>query len=206
MLDVNAVRSQFPALNQKFNGKPAVFFDNPGGTQVPQRVIDAVVGYYTTSNANTHGLFETSKRSDVIIDDARQALADLLGADVDEVIFGNNMTSLSFALSHALAHEFGPEDEIVITRLDHDANIMAWVRMAEDSGATVRWADIDVETGTRDMEHVESLMNPRTKLVSVGYASNASGTVNDVQQIVQWAKAHGATTFIDAVQFVPVQP
>lgn len=203
MLDVNAVRSQFPALNQEFNGKPAVFFDTPGGTQVPQQVIDAMVSYLTSSNANTHGLFETSRRSDAIIDNARQAVADLLGADVDEVIFGNNTTSLAFALSHALVHEFGPEDEIVITRLDHDANIMPWVRMGEDSGATVRWADIDVETGTLDMEHVKSLINPRTKLVSVGYASNATGTINDVATIIGWAKEAGAYSFIDAVQYAP---
>ena len=203
MLDVNAVRRQFPALNHKFDGKPAVFFDTPGGTQVPRKVIDAMVNYLTSSNANTHGLFETSRRSDAMIDNARQAVADLLGADVDEVIFGNNMTSLSFALSHALVHEFDPEDEIVVTRLDHDANIMPWVRMGEDSGATVRWADIDMETGTLDMDHVKSLINPRTKLVSVGYASNATGTINDVATIIGWAKEAGAYSFIDAVQYAP---
>ncbi|MCB0043932.1 MAG: cysteine desulfurase-like protein [Caldilineaceae bacterium] len=203
MFDIQAVRSNFPALRQSFNGRPAVFFDNPGGTQVAQPVIDAMTDYLIRSNANTHGVFETSMRSDAVIAHARQAVADLLGADTDEVIFGNNMTSLTFALSHALAPEFGPEDEIVVTRLDHDANIMPWVMLAEDRGATVRWADVDLETCTLDMAHLHSLINEKTKLVAVGYASNASGTINDVKTIIGWAKEAGAYTFIDAVQYAP---
>lgn len=203
MLDVRAVRREFPALNESFNGRPGIFFDNPGGTQVHQSVIDAMTDYMIRRNANTHGVFETSVRSDAVIDAARQAVADLLGAERDEVVFGNNMTSLAFALSRALAHEFGPGDEIVVTRLDHDANIMPWVRMAEDAGATVRWADIDMETCTLDMEHLRSLINTRTKLVAVGYASNAAGTINDVRTVVRWAREAGALSFIDAVQYAP---
>ena len=203
MLDIQAIRSQFPALQELYNGKPAIFFDNPGGTQVPQRVIDAFADYLTRRNANTHGLFETSRRTDAVIDQARQASADLLGADVDEIVFGNNTTSLNFALSHALAAEFGPGDEIVLTRLDHDANVAPWLMMAEDRGAQVRWADIDVENCTLDMEHLHSLITPRTKLVAVGYASNASGTINDVNTVIGWAKAVGAYSFIDAVQYAP---
>ncbi|MEZ4863816.1 MAG: cysteine desulfurase-like protein [Caldilineaceae bacterium] len=203
MFDVNAVRQQFPALHELFDGRPGIFFDNPGGTQVPQQVISAISDYLVRSNANTHGVFVTSRRSDAIIAEARQAAADLLGAQVDEIVFGNNMTSLTFALSHALAHELGPGDEVVVTRLDHDANISPWLRMAEDAGAQVRWAEVDTESCILDMEQLQSLITPRTKLVAVGYASNATGTVNDVQTIIGWAKAVGAYTFIDAVQYAP---
>lgn len=203
MLDVESVRAQFPALHESYNGQPAVFFDNPGGTQVPRRVIDAMTDYLVRRNANTHGAFETSRRTDAVIDRARQAAADLLGADAGEIVFGNNMTSLTFHLSRSLAEAFGPGDEIVVTRLDHDANIMPWVMMAEDTGAAVHWADVDMETCTLDMEHLQSLITPRTKLVAVGYASNASGTINDVKTIIGWAKANGAYSYVDAVQYAP---
>ena len=201
MLNVHALRAQFPALNELYNGRPAIFFDNPGGTQVPQRVIDAMVDYLTRRNANTHGVFETSQRSDLVIDAARQAAADLLGATSEEIVFGNNTTSLSFAMMHALQADFAPGDEIVVTRLDHDANVAPWLMLAEDSGATVRWCDVDVESCTLDMEHLQSLINPRTKLVAVGMASNATGTINDVKTIIGWAKAVGAYSYIDAVQY-----
>lgn len=202
-LNAQAVRSQFPALSESYNNRPAVFFDNPGGTQVHSSVIDAMVDYLTRRNANTHGLFETSIRSDLVIERARRAAADLLNADVDEVVFGNNMTSLTFALMHALAAEFGPGDEIVVTRLDHDANIAPWLMMAEDRGATVRTVDIDMESCTLDMTHFRSLISRRTKLVAVGYASNATGTINDVATIVGWAREVGAYSFVDAVQYAP---
>jgi cysteine desulfurase family protein (TIGR01976 family) len=203
MLDIHAVRAQFPALQESYNGRPGVFFDNPGGTQVHESVIAAMTDYLTRRNANTHGVFETSIRSDAVIDYARQAAADLLGAETSEVVFGNNMTSLTFALGRSLAAEFGPEDEIVVTRLDHDANVAPWLMLAEDTGAQVRWADVDVETCTIDMEHMQSLINPRTRLVAVGYASNAVGTINDVATVVKWAKEAGAYTYIDAVQYAP---
>lgn len=201
--DVNSLRAQFPALNELYNGRPAVFFDNPGGTQVPRSVIDAVSDYYTRRNSNTHGLFETSRRSDEVIDAARQAAADLLGADSDEIVFGNNMTSLTFALMHALAAEFGPGDEIVVTRLDHDANVAPWLMLAEDRGATVRWVDVDPENCTLDMAHFKSCISQRTRLIAVGYASNATGTINDVRQVVEWARQVDAYSFIDAVQYAP---
>lgn len=203
MLDVAAVRRQFPALAQEYQGRPAVFFDNPGGTQVHESVITAMTDYLTRRNANTHGVFATSVLSDATIDYARQAAADLLGAAPAEVVWGNNMTSLTFALSHALAAEFGPQDEIVVTRLDHDANVSPWVMLGDDTGAQVRRADVDIETCTLDMEHMQSLIGPRTRLVAVGYASNAVGTINDVKTIIGWAKAVGAYTFIDAVQYAP---
>lgn len=203
MFDVLAIRQQFPAFSERYNGRPATFFDNPGGTQVHESVIRAMTDYMTRCNANTHGVFATSRLSDEIIDNARQAAADLLGAAPEEVIFGNNMTSLTFALGRSLAAEFGPDDEIVVTRLDHDANIWPWVMMAEDTGAQVRWADVDIETCTLDMDHLQSLINERTRLVAVGYASNAVGTVNDVKTIISWAKAVGAYSYIDAVQYAP---
>lgn len=206
MLDVQAVRRQFPALQELFGGRPGIFFDNPGGTQVPQSVIDAISNYYIRSNANVHGAFVTSQRSDAIIAEARQAAADLLGAATDEVAFGNNMTSLTFALMHTLAHEVKPGDEIIVTRLDHDANVAPWLRLAEDTGATIQWADVDTENCTLDMAHMRSLITEKTKLVAVGYASNATGTVNDVKTIVDWAKAAGAFSFIDAVQYAPHGP
>jgi cysteine desulfurase family protein (TIGR01976 family) len=203
MLDIQAIRRQFPALQELFEGRPGIFFDNPGGTQVPQRVINAITNYYVRSNANTHGAFITSQRSDAIIDEARQAAADLLGAARDEIVFGNNMTSLTFALSHTLAHEISAGDEIIVTRLDHDANVSPWLRLAEDTGAEIRWADVDTENCTLDMAHMQSLISPRTKLVAVGYASNATGTINDVKTIIDWAKNAGALSFIDAVQYAP---
>ena len=201
--DVNAVRSLFPALQESYNGRPAVFFDNPGGTQVPHAVIDAMTDYLTRRNSNTHGLFETSARSDAVIDHARQAAADLLGAASDEVVFGNNMTSLTMAMMHSLAHEFGPRDEIIVTRLDHDANVAPWMLMAEDRGARIQTVDIDPETCTLDMAHFQSLLSERTKLVAVGYASNATGTINDVRTVVGWAKQVGAYSYVDAVQYAP---
>ena len=203
MLDIQAVRRQFPALQELFGGRPGIFFDNPGGTQVPQSVIDAVTNYYIRSNANVHGAFVTSQRSDAIIAEARQAAADLLGADVDEIVFGNNMTTLAFALMHTLAHEIKTGDEIIVTRLDHDANVAPWLRLAEDTGAQVQWADIDTENCTLDMAHMRSLISERTKFIAIGYASNATGTVNDVQTIVDWAKEAGALSFVDAVQYAP---
>lgn len=203
MLDPREIRRQFPALQEEFNGRPAIFFDNPGGTQVHVSVIEAMVGYMVRSNANTHGVFETSRRTDRVIEGAHQAMADLFNCDIDEVVFGNNMTSLSFAMSRSLGREFRPGDEIVVTRLDHDANVMPWVTAAQDAGATVQWADADVETGTLDMDDLRQKITPRTKLVAVGYASNATGTINDVATIVGWAREVGALTYIDAVQYAP---
>jgi cysteine desulfurase family protein (TIGR01976 family) len=206
MLNVHALRAQFPALNELYNGRPALFFDNPGGTQVPQRVIDAMVDFLTRRNSNTHGLFETSRRTDETIDHARQAAADLLGASTQEIVFGNNMTSLTFHLSRSLRGEFGPQDEIILTRADHDANVAPWLLLAEETGAQVQWAEMDTECCTLDMEHLRSLITERTKLVAVGYASNASGTINDVKTITGWAHEVGAYSFIDAVQYAPHGP
>ena len=201
-LDLGWARAQFPALKQEVNGYPAVFFDGPGGTQVPQRVIDAMRDYLVRSNANTHGAFATSRRSDEIIATAHAAVADLLGCDADEVIFGPNMTTLTFALSRALGRELRAGDEVVVTRLDHDANVAPWVALAE-RGAVIRTVDIHVEDCTLDMADLRRQINERTRLVAVGYASNAVGSINDVAEIIRLAHGVGALAFIDAVHYAP---
>ncbi|MBS1251738.1 MAG: Cysteine desulfurase SufS [Anaerolineales bacterium] len=202
--DVDTIRDQFPALSQTIGGQPAVFLDNPGGTQVPQAVIDTMTGYLTHHNANRGGAFATSRRSDDILEAARAAAADLVNAAVPaEIVFGPNMTTLTFSLSRALAREIKPGDEIIVTRLDHDANIAPWLFAAEDRGATVRWADFDVEDCTLEMASLRELINERTKIVAVGYASNATGTINDVAAITRWAHEAGALVFVDAVQYAP---
>jgi cysteine desulfurase family protein (TIGR01976 family) len=201
-LDIAWARAQFPALAQKVNGHPVIFFDGPGGTQVPQRVIDSMRDYLVRSNANTHGAFATSQRSDEIIATAHSAVADLLGCDADEVVFGPNMTTLTFALSRALGRELGPGDEVVVTRLDHDANVAPWVAL-EERGAVIRTVDIHVEDCTLDMADLGGQITERTRLVAVGYASNAVGTINDVAEIVRLAHAVGARAFIDAVHYAP---
>jgi len=206
-IETSWLRSQFPALAQTVDGRPAVFLDNPGGTQVPQAVIDAVAGYLASSNANHGGAFATSRRSDEILHEAHQAMADMLNAaSADEIVFGPNMTTLTFSVSRALGREIGPGDEIVVTRMDHDANITPWVTMAEDRGATVRWVDFDVEDYTLDMAGLRDLLNERTKILAIGYASNALGTVNDVATAVDWAHDAGALAFVDAVQYAPHGP
>ena len=204
-LDVTWVRAQFPALAQEVNGRTAIFFDGPGGTQVPQRVIDAMCDYLARSSANTHGAFATSRRSDEIIAGAHAAVADLLGCAADEVVFGPNMTTLTFALSRAFGRDLKPGDEIVVTRLDHDANVAPWVAL-EERGAVIRFADINVEDCTLDMEGLKNLINARTRLIAVGYASNALGTINDVAEVVRLAHAVGALVFIDAVHYAPHGP
>jgi cysteine desulfurase family protein (TIGR01976 family) len=204
---VRAVRAQFPALSQTLNDQPVVFLDNPGGTQVHVSVVDAMTDYLLHHNANHGGAFATSQRSDEILHEAHVAMADMLNAaSPDEIVFGPNMTTLTLGISRALAREIGPGDEIVVTRMDHDANISPWLLVAEDRGATIRWAEFDVEDYTLDMEGLRALINDRTKVVAVGYASNALGTVNDVTTIIRWAHEAGALAFIDAVQYAPHGP
>ncbi len=202
-LDLTWVRSQFPSLAQTVNGHPAVFFDGPGGTQVPQRVIDAISDYLRRDNANSGGNYPTSRRTDAVIVAAREAMADFFHCAADEVIFGQNMTALTFGISRAIGRDLGPGDEIVVTRLDHDANVSPWLTMAEDRSLTVRWAEIHDEDCTLDMADLASKINAKTKLVAVGYASNAVGTINPVKEIVRLAHAAGALAFIDAVHYTP---
>jgi cysteine desulfurase family protein (TIGR01976 family) len=201
-LDLEWIRAQFPALSQTENGHSVVFFDGPGGTQVPGAVIDAIAKYMTTSNANSHGLFSTSRRTDAMVAEAREAVADLLGCTAEEVIFGANMTTLTFAFSRAIGRALQPGDEIVVTRLDHDANVASWLALQE-KGIKIRMVDIHVEDCTLDLSHLQTLLNKRTKVVAVGYASNAVGTINNIAQISQLAHAVGAWVFVDAVHYAP---
>jgi cysteine desulfurase family protein (TIGR01976 family) len=207
MVDLSHVRQQFPSLSQVQADHPVVFFDNPGGTQVPQRVIDAMTGYLLNDNANHDGAFATSQRSDAMLDEAHRAMADMLGAgDAAEIMFGANMTTLTFALSRTLGQWIKPGDEVIVTRLDHDANITPWVLMARDAGAVVKWVDFDVEDCTLKLSNLEQQLSKRTKIVACGYASNAVGTINDVKTIVTMAHSAGALAFIDAVQYAPHGP
>lgn len=202
-LDLASLRTQFPSLAKTVNGHPAVFFDGPGGTQVPQRVIDAISNYLRRDNANSGGRYATSQRSDTVVADARAAMADFFHCETDEVVFGQNMTSLTFAFSRAIGRDLKPGDEIVVTRLDHDANVSPWLTMAEDRGVTVRCAEIDDEDCTLDLDDFASKINAKTKLVAVGYASNAVGTINPVKQIVQLAHRVGSLAYVDAVHYTP---
>jgi|SRR5579872_84308 cysteine desulfurase family protein (TIGR01976 family) len=202
-LDLTYVRSQFPSLHQTVNGHPAAFLDGPGGTQVPQRVIDAISDYLRHDNANTGGAYSTSRHTDAMIAEARAAMADFFHSAADEVVFGPNMTTLTFAMSRAIGRELRPGDEIVVTRLDHDANVSPWTTMAEDRGVTVRWAEIHDADCTLDLADLASKINAKTKLVAAGYASNAVGTINPVKEIVQLAHKVGALAYIDAVHYGP---
>ncbi len=198
-LDLSSYRAHFPAL-----AKDAVYFDNPGGTQVPQQTIDRMVNYLIETNANHEGAFPTSQASDRMIDDSRQTMADFLNAGhPQEIIFGPNMTSLAFKLSRSLAGELTPQDEFIVTRLDHDANIAPWTIIAAERGCKVHWLDFDVEDCTLRLDQYEGLLNERTKFVAVGYASNAVGTINPVRQMVKLAHEAGAMCLVDAVQYAP---
>jgi len=197
-LDLQAIRAQFPALTSGL-----VYFDNPGGTQVPNRVIDRMVDYLVTKNANHEGAFPTSQRSDALVEQAHQAMAEMLNAAPDEIVFGANMTTLTLHLSRSIARELQPGDEIIVTRLDHDANISPWMHVAEDRGCTLRWLDFDVEDCTLRLADLESLLSKRTRLVAVGYASNAVGTINPVERIIELAHQAGAWCIVDAVQYAP---
>jgi cysteine desulfurase family protein (TIGR01976 family) len=204
VFDVAALRAEFPALAREHDGRPSVFLDGPGGTQVPQRVIDAVADYYRDMNANAGGAFPTSERSDAMVEEAHAAVADFLGAATpDEVKFGYNMSTLTLHIGRSIGATLGPGDEIVVTTLDHEANVSTWQAMAADRGVTVRTVDIHEDDVTLDIEDLESKLGPRTRLVAVGYASNAVGTVNPVREIVARAHEVGALTYVDAVAFAP---
>ncbi|MCB9451195.1 MAG: cysteine desulfurase-like protein [Anaerolineaceae bacterium] len=204
----DAVRPLFPALNQPITGTTyPVFFDNPAGTQVPTGVIQAVTDYYTHMNANSGGVFATSRHSDAMVRATREKVADFLNApSPDEIVFGPNMTTLNFSLSRALAKTLKPGDEIVLTRMDHDANVAPWLRIAEDYGLVVRWVDIVEHDCTLDMDSLEAALTDKTRVVATVHTSNAVGTINPVAQIAQMAHAAGAYYVVDAVQSAPHVP
>lgn len=216
-IDLSPVRSQFPALALQDGGRPAVFFDGPGGTQVPQRVIDAMGRYLVQSNANHHGAFRTSRESDAILTAAHQAMADFLNApSADEIIFGPNMTTLAFQFSRAIGRALAPGDEVIITRLDHDANRAPWLALQE-RGVIIREVDFDprdatllVDTSRHSREAgspLADLLGPRTRLVAIGYASNAVGSINPIKRIAEIVHAAGRRwLWVDAVHYAPHGP
>src|SRR3954468_13194936 len=199
--DVNAVRARFSALDT-----PTAFFDGPGGTQVPDSVIEAIAGYLRTSNANLGGPFETSRRSDEAVEAAHEAAARFLGASPEEVGFGQNMTTLNFALTRTVGREFDAGDEIVVTRLDHDANVAPWLELAQDLGLTIRHADLREEDCTLDLADLERQLSEKTRVVAFPWASNAVGSVTDVRRVADLAHEAGALAWVDAVHYAPHGP
>ena len=206
-IDVAAVRGHFPALARTLDGVPIAYLDGPGGTQVPRECIDAMAAYLERSNANHGGAFATSAETDALLHDAHAAGADLLGAhDADEIVFGPNMTTLTFAMSRAIGRDLAPGDEIVVTRLDHDANVAPWLEVAEDRGFTIRWLELAEDGARLDLDALDRVLTPLTRVVAVGLASNAVGTITDVGRVVEAAHAVGAIAYVDAVHAAPHLP
>lgn len=198
---VSEIRARFPALQRWEGGHPVAYFDGPGGTQVPREVVEAMVDYLYHHNANTHWAYPTSAETDALLAGAREAAADLLNAGSDEIVFGNNMTTLTFHLSRALGRQWGTNDEVIVTELDHHANVAPWREMARDRGITVRTVRMDPVSGTLDWDDLRRAFSTRTRLLAIGAASNALGTINDVAAATQLAHEHGALCFVDAVHY-----
>ncbi|GAA0272223.1 cysteine desulfurase-like protein [Streptomyces polychromogenes] len=200
-LDVTSIRAQYPAFSDD-----SVWLDAPAGTQMPQSVIDAIADAYRAGIGNLHGAFPASARSDAIVAEARQAVADLVGGSPDGVVFGPNMTTLTYRFAATLAKTWGPGDEIVLSTLDHDANLRPWVQAAEAAGATVRYAELEVPSGELPAEQYRHLVGPRTRLVAVTAASNILGTMPDLPRIAEITRAAGALLFVDGVHATPHMP
>ena len=201
------LRKQFPSLELQVKDRPAVFLDGPGGTQTPQRVIDAMSQYLVQNNSNLGGAFITSQRTEWVAAEARQAMADFFHAKrPEEIVFGQNMTSLTFAMSRAISRTWNPGDEIIVTWLDHDANITPWVLAARDRGVKTRWLEFQLEDCTLNLDHFTELLNEKTRLVAVTYASNAVGSIVDVAQVTKLAHQVGALVYVDAVHYTPHNP
>lgn len=200
--DVAWVREQFPSLRLQVDGHAATFLDGPAGTQVPKQVIEAVENYFVNANANTCGAFETSRRNDAMIAATRRAMADFFNCDPNEVVFGQNMTTITFALARAIGRELKAGDEIMVTTLDHDANVAPW-RALEEKGVVIRQVDIHEEDCTLDLEDLKRKITPKTKVIAAGYASNMVGTINPIAEITKLAHAAGALMFVDAVHYAP---
>ncbi len=201
-LDLNLVRRQFPSLD-----RPAVFFDNPGGTQIAKPSLDRINRYLLECNANHEGVFATSIASDEVLDEAHRAMADFYNAaSPEEIVFGNNMTTITLHISRSISREWKEGDEIVVTRLDHDANVTPWVLAAQDRGVKVNWVDFDVEDGTLELDELQKILERKPRLLAVGYASNSLGTINPVKKIIKMAHDIGTMVYIDAVQYAPHGP
>lgn len=206
-LNTSAIRAQFPALRREENGSTVAWFDGPGGSQVPHSVIDAISTFLTHGGSNHGGAFAASRDSEAVHEEARSAIADLYGAREDDyVVFGMNMTSLNFALSRAVSANWSPGDEVVVTRLDHDANVSPWLRAAADRGVTVKWVPFDTDTYRLDLDRLAEIVSPRTKLVAMTHASNAIGTIVDVAAATEIAHGVGALSVVDAVHYAPHGP
>jgi cysteine desulfurase family protein (TIGR01976 family) len=201
-LNLSAIRSQFPSLN-----RPAIFFDNPGGTQIAKQSLDRINKYLLECNANHEGAFATSVASDAVLDEAHRAMADFYNAaSPEEIIFGNNMTTLTLYISRSISRDWKEGDEIVVTRLDHDANVTPWVLAVQDRGVKVNWVDFDVEDGTLKLEDLQKALERKPRLLAVGYASNSLGTINPVAKIIKMAHEAGTLVYVDAVQYAPHGP
>jgi cysteine desulfurase family protein (TIGR01976 family) len=201
-LDLSAIRNQFPSLD-----RPAIFFDNPGGTQIVKQSLDRINRYLIECNANHGGAFATSIASDAVLNEAHQAMADFYNASsAQEIVFGNNMTTLTLHISRSISREWKEGDEIVVTRLDHDANVTPWVLAAQDRGVKVNWVDFDVEDGTLKLDDLQKALERKPRLLAVGYASNGLGTINPVEKIVEMAHEAGTMVYVDAVQYAPHGP
>ncbi len=201
-LDIGKLRSEFPSLSRKYNGNPLIYFDGPGGTQVPQRVIDAVTAYYASCNANVGDAFQTSVETDEVVNAAREAMADLLNAaSADQIIFGPNMTTITFNIARSFGDMLERGDEIVVTNLDHDANVTPWTEL-EAHGAVIHSVPV-LPNGTLDMLELGNVLNSRTKLLTITHASNAIGTIPEVKLATEMAHRAGAWVYVDAVQYVP---
>ena len=200
---IQDIRSQFPALTRAHNGYPVAYFDGPGGTQVPRSVVEAMNDYLFNHNANTHWGYPTSDETDRLIEESRHAFADLFNASPDEVVFGQNMTTLTFGLARALGRSFAEGDEIIVTELDHHGNVDTWRSLEKDRGVVIRVLPMDPETGELELRELPGLLNERTRLVAVGAASNAIGTISDVAPVCRMAREAGALSFVDAVHFAP---
>ena len=203
LASVDEIRAHFPALGRRHNGHPVAYFDGPGGTQIPQVVGDAIATYLFHHNANTHWAYPTSNETDAAVLAARHALADFLNAPPDSVVFGPNMTSLTFHLARALGRDWGRGDVVVVTDLDHHANIDPWRDLAAERQVTIRTVPFDPATGQLNMDAFEDALGPDTRLVAIGAASNALGTINDVQRLTAMARAAGALSYVDAVHYAP---
>lgn len=204
-LSISAIRAHFPALTRQHGGSPVAYFDGPGGTQTAIEVVEAMRDYLLHHNANTHWIYPTSQETDALLAEARATFADFFHCQPDEVSFGNNMTTITFHVSRALGRGWHPGDEIVVTELDHHANVDPWREMARDRGLTVRTVRLLTESGQLDWEDLEEKLTSRTKLLAIGAASNALGTINDIARAARLAHQVGALVFVDAVHYAPHQ-
>src|SRR5207247_5355570 len=203
VMPIEEIRHCFPAIARTHNGYPVAYFDGPGGTQVPRMVVEAMNDYLYHHNANTHWAYPSSEETDAIIDSARNVLADFLSASPTEIVFGTNMTTLTFHLARALSHSYGPDDEIVVTELDHHANIAPWRTLKKECGLKVRMVKMIPQTGELDWDDLSRQLTRHTKLTAIGAASNALGTINDVKRTGEMAHSLAAKIFVDAVHYVP---